>query len=297
MKDRTAYILLLLTTLFWGGNAIAGKLAVGHVSPMLLTTARWSIACLILAAIGWRRLKVDWPTLRKRLVFLTVLSTAGFAVFNIALYSALLFTSAINVSIEQAGMPMLIFVANFILFRMRVAWAQIVGFVVSLAGVALTAAHGEPARLLDLDVNFGDALMLIALVVYAGYTVALRFRPAVHWQSLMIVMCGAAAISSMPFAVAEYFHGTAVFPDAQGWAVIGYTALFPSILAQVFYIRGVELIGANRAGLFINLVPIFGTLLAIVLLGETFHLYHAVAMAMVLGGIAVAELGGRKAAR
>lgn len=296
MRDRTAYILLLLTTLFWGGNAIAGKLAVGHVSPMLLTTARWSIACLVLAAIGWRRLRVDWPILRRRLVFLTVLSTAGFAVFNIALYSALLFTSAINVSIEQAGMPMLIFVANFILFRLRVAWAQIVGFVVSLAGVALTAAHGEPARLLDLDVNFGDARMLIALVVYAGYTVALRFRPAVHWQSLMIVMCGAAAISSAPFAVAEYVHGAAVLPDAQGWAVIGYTALFPSILAQVFYIRGVELIGANRAGLFINLVPIFGTLLAIALLGETFYLYHAVAMAMVLGGIAVAEMGGRKAA-
>ncbi len=296
MRDRTAYILLLLTTLFWGGNAIAGKLAVGHVSPMLLTTARWSIACLVLAAIGWRRLKVDWPVLRKKLVFLTVLSTAGFAVFNIALYSALLFTSAINVSIEQAGMPMLIFVANFILFRLRVAWAQVVGFVVSLAGVALTAAHGEPARLLDLDVNFGDALMLIALVVYAGYTVALRFRPAVHWQSLMIVMCGAAAISSMPFAVAEYVHGSAIAPDAQGWAVITYTALFPSILAQVFYIRGVELIGANRAGLFINLVPIFGTLLAIALLGETFYLYHAVAMAMVLGGIAIAELGGRKAA-
>lgn len=296
MKDRTAYIVLLLTTLFWGGNAVAGKMAVGHVSPMLLTTARWLIAFAVLAAIGWPRLKADWPVVRKRLVFLTVLSSAGFAVFNLALYSALLFTSAINVSIEQAGMPMLIFVANFVLFRTRVAWAQIVGFVVSLAGVALTAAHGEPARLLDLAVNFGDALMLIALVVYAGYTVALRFRPAVHWQSLMIVMCGAAAVSSMPFALAEYLYGTAILPDARGWAVIGYTALFPSILAQVFYIRGVELIGANRAGLFINLVPIFGTLLAIVLLGETFFFYHAVAMAMVLGGIALAEWGGRRAA-
>lgn len=296
MKDRTAYIVLLLTTLFWGGNAVAGKMAVGHVSPMLLTTARWLIAFAVLAAIGWPRLKADWPVVRKRLVFLTVLSSAGFAVFNLALYSALLFTSAINVSIEQAGMPMLIFVANFVLFRTRVARAQIVGFVVSLAGVALTAAHGEPARLLDLDVNFGDALMLIALVVYAGYTVALRFRPAVHWQSLMIVMCGAAAVSSMPFALAEYLYGTAILPDARGWAVIGYTALFPSILAQVFYIRGVELIGANRAGLFINLVPIFGTLLAIVLLGETFFFYHAVAMAMVLGGIALAEWGGRRAA-
>jgi len=250
----------------------------------------------VLLAFGWPRLKADWPVVRKRLVFLTVLSSAGFAVFNLALYSALLFTSAINVSIEQAGMPMLIFVANFILFHLRVTWAQIVGFVVSLAGVVLTAAHGEPARLLDLDVNFGDALMLIALVVYSGYTVALRFRPAVHWQSLMIVMCGAAAITSVPFSVGEYLYGAAILPDAQGWAVVAFTAMFPSILAQVFYIRGVELIGANRAGLFINLVPIFGTLLAIVLLGETFHAYHAVAMAMVLGGITVAEVSGRRAA-
>lgn len=294
MKDRTAYILLLLTTLFWGGNAVAGKLAIGHVSPMLLTTARWLLAFVILAAIGWPRLMADWPVVRKRLLFLTVLSGAGFTIFNLALYSALLYTSAINVSIEQAGMPMLIFIANFVLFRMRVAWAQIVGFLVSVAGVALTAAHGEPARLLDLDLNFGDALMLIALVVYAGYTVALRFRPAVHWQSLMIVMCGAAAATSVPFAIAEYLHGSTIVPDLQGWGVIAYTALFPSILSQVFYIRGVELIGANRAGLFINLVPIFGTLLAIVILGETFHAYHAMAMAMVLGGIALAEWGGRR---
>jgi len=295
MKDRDAYVLLLLTTLFWGGNAVAGKLAVGHVSPMLLTTARWSLACIVLAAFGWPRLKADWAVVRKRLVYLTLLSGAGFTAFNLALYSALLFTSAINVSIEQAGMPMLIFLANFILFHLRVSWAQIVGFVVSLAGVILTAAHGEPARLLDLDVNFGDALMLIALVVYSGYTVALRFRPAVHWQSLMIVMCGAAAITSVPFSVGEYLYGAAIVPDARGWAVIGFTALFPSILSQVFYIKGVELIGANRAGLFMNLVPIFGTLLSIVLLGEAFHSYHAVAMAMVLGGIALAELGGRKA--
>lgn len=296
MKDRNAYVLLLLTTLFWGGNAVAGKLAVGHISPMLLTTLRWGLACVMLAAFGWPRLKADWAVIRKRLGYLTLLSSAGFTAFNLSLYSALLYTSAINVSIEQAGMPMLIFLANFILFHLRVSWAQIVGFVVSLAGVVLTAAHGEPARLLDLDVNFGDALMLIALVVYSGYTVALRFRPAVHWQSLMIVMCGAAAITSLPFSVGEYLYGAAILPDARGWAVVGFTALFPSILSQVFYIRGVELIGANRAGLFMNLVPIFGTLLSIVLLGEAFHAYHAVAMAMVLGGIAMAELGGRKAA-
>ena len=124
-----AYALLALTALFWGGNAIAGKLAVGHVSPMLLTTLRWGLAMAALAVIGWPRLRADWSKVRKRLIYLTALGALGFTVFN--------------TSIEQAGMPMVIFAANFLLFRMRITWAQIVGFILSLAGVAVTASHGE----------------------------------------------------------------------------------------------------------------------------------------------------------
>ena len=208
---RTAYLLLLLTSIFWGGNAIAGKLAVGHVSPMLLTAARWGFAAIILCVIGWRQLGADWVLVRREFIAPALL---------------VVYTTAINVSIEQAGIPMLIFLANFLLFRLRVTWAQILGAILSLAGVA-------PAGIL---------------------------------------------------------------PDAQGWGVIAYTVLFPSILAQIFYIRGVELIGANRAGLFINLVPIVGTLLSIIMLGEAFFPYHAIAMALVLGGIWLAETSGRKLA-
>ncbi len=167
----------------------------------------------------------------------------------------------------------------------------------SLAGVVLTASHGDPARLLNLDVNFGDLLMLIGVLVYSAYTVGLRFKPPVHWQSLMIVMTATALATTLPFVAAEFWVGAAILPDAQGWGVVLYTVLFPSIVAQIFYIGGVELIGANRAGLFINLVPIFGTLLSIVLLGEDFFAYHAIAMALVLGGIWLAETSGRKLAR
>jgi drug/metabolite transporter (DMT)-like permease len=294
MHHRQAYLLLLLTTLFWGGNAVAGKLAVGHVSPMLLTAARWGFAFVILAWLGGEKFRADWPATRPKLALLTALGALGFAIFNVALYSALNYTSAINASIEQAGIPMLIFILNFLLFRLNATSGQIVGFLVSIAGVALAACHGEPARLLRLEVNFGDALMVIAVVVYAFYTVALRYRPAIHWQSLMIVLTGGAFVATLPFVAAEFWYGAGALPDAQGWAVVVFTAIFPSILAQVFYIRSVELIGANRAGLFINLVPIFGTLLSIVILGEMFHLYHAIAMALTLGGIALAEVSGRR---
>src|SRR6187399_3117615 len=134
---RQAYFLLLLTTLFWGGNAIAGKLAVGHISPMLLTAARWGIAVAILWLLGRRNFARDWPAIRARLPLLAALGAFGFSIFNVALYSALNYTSAINVSIEQAAMPMLIFILNFLLFRLGASAGQIVGFLLSVAGVAL----------------------------------------------------------------------------------------------------------------------------------------------------------------
>jgi drug/metabolite transporter (DMT)-like permease len=191
---------------------------------------------------------------------------------------------------------MLIFIGNFLLFRLRASWAQIVGFLVSLVGVALTASHGDPASLLALDVNFGDMLMIGAVVGYAGYTIALRFKPDIHWQSLMIALTAGAFVASVPFALVEAQAGASIMPDTMGWAVILYTVIFPSILAQIFYVRAVELIGANRAGLFVNLVPVFGTLLSVVVVGEAFHTYHAIALALVLGGIWLAETSGRKAA-
>lgn len=286
---RKAYLLLFLTSLFWGGNAVAGKLAVGHVSPMLLTAGRWGFACLLLSLIGWPRLRHDWPAIRRGLPLLMLLGMLGFTLFNVALYSALLFTTAINTSIEQAAIPLVIFVTNFLLFRTRVASAQIVGFLVSIFGVMLTAGHGDPTSLLALEVNRGDALMLIAVLVYGLYTVALRYKPQVHWQSLMIALTFGAFVTSLPFVAVEAAWGALVLPDTKGWMIVAYTAIFPSLLAQIFYIRGVELIGGNRAGLFINLVPVCGTLLSIVILGEDFHLYHAVALVLVLGGIWLAE--------
>ena len=294
--NRNAYVLLLLTTLFWGGNAVAGKLAVGHVSPMLLTSARWTLALVILVAIGWRQFRDDWPLDRAQHPASRRPRRAGLhRLQHRALQRAELHdrdqhehrTGGDADADLRGKLP--------VLFRLRVRPGQIVGFVLSIAGVVLTASHGDPRRLLQLDVNFGDALMVVAVVVYSLYTVGLRFKPAVQWQSLMIALTAGAAVTSFPFVMAEAYAGDLIMPDLQGWGVMLYTVLFPSILAQVFYVRAVEMIGANRAGLFINLVPIFGTLLSLVILGEAFHAYHAVAMVMVLGGIWIAEKSGAKA--
>lgn len=292
--QNTVYVLLLLTTLFWGGNAVAGKLAVGHVSPFLLTTLRWILAVLILMPFALRSLRRDWPVVKQNLPLLAGLGALGFTFFNATFYMALTFTSAVNVSIEQAAIPMVIIVLNFLLFRIRTTWLQMVGFALSLIGISLTASHGDLSRLTELDVNIGDLLMLLAVFFYGAYTVALRFKPDIHWLSTITVLAMSALIASLPFVAWEQATGRLILPDSQGWLVAAYTALFPSILAQVLYIRGNEIIGANRAGLFVNLVPIFGTLLSIAILGELFHPYHAIAMALVFCGIWLAEYSSRK---
>ncbi|WP_075291339.1 DMT family transporter [Pararhizobium arenae] len=286
-----AYIILCITTAIWGGNSVAGKLAVGHVSPMMLTTMRWVIACLVLLAFAAPQVKRDMPVIAKNWLLLLGYGTIGFTAFNAFLYSALQYTSAINAVIEQAGIPMVIFLMNFVFFRTAVSWAQIAGFTLTLVGVALTASHGNPATLLSLELNQGDALMMAAVLVYAGYTVALRWKPGIHWKSLIAASAFGALLSSLPLLVWEIAEGGFIFPDMRGWIIVAYAGLLPSLVSQILYVRGVELIGPNRAGLFINTIPIFGMLLSILLIGEKLETFHIIAMVLVLGGIAVAEKG------
>ena len=294
--QRNAYLLLILTTLFWAGNAIAGKIAVGHISPMLLNTMRWVVAGVVLAVLYHDTIRADRSAALRGWPSILLLGGIGFTGFSVALYAALVHTSAINVSIEQASMPLSVFAFNFLLFRTSVTRAQIAGFLLSLLGVALTISHGDLGRLLEMDFNVGDLIMLAGVICYGAYTAGLRLKPVLSWQSLLFALVLAGFVTSLPFTAWEFATGRGIAPSAIGWGVVAFTAIFPSLLAQVFFIRGVELIGANRAGLFINLVPIFATLLSILVLGEVFHLHHAVALALVLGGIGLAERGGRKQA-
>ena len=293
MNSR-AYFYLCITALFWGANSVAGKLAVGHVSPMVLTTLRWIVALTIILIFMMPQVKRDWPVIRKHWLQLVLYGVFGFTAFNALLYSALGYTSAINAVIEQAGIPMLIFVFNFLLFRIQASIAQIVGFSVTLVGVLVTAAHGEFSALAELEFNFGDALMLSACIVYAAYTVSLRWKPELHWQSFIAAPAFGALLSAIPLFFWELSRGAVILPDATGWTVALYAGIFPSLLSQVLYVRGVEMIGANRAGLFINAIPVFGTILSVLLIGETLHAFHVVALLLVLGGIGIAEWGRPK---
>ena len=289
-----AYILLVLAPLLWGGNAVAGRLAAADWQPFTLTSFRWLCAAIILFPFAIGPVKRDWPVIRQNLGVLFVLGAFGMAAFNLLMYLALNYTTAINVSIEQASMPVMIMLANFIILSQRVRWLQVAGLVLTLFGVLITTTAGDPARFLSEGLNRGDALMLIASVFYAAYTFGLRWRPAIHWMSFMWVIAVSAFVMTVPFAGWELSKVEFVMPGGKGLLVLFYVIIFPTIVSQLCWARGVELLGSNRAALFINLVPIFGSVLAVLIIGEQFEWYHMMGLLLVLGGIGISERAADK---
>ena len=290
---KNPHFLLIVTTLFWGGNAIAGKFAIGHVSPMMLTFFRWAIALAIINTFAKKYLRADWVAIKENWLYLLLMGGFGYTAFNFFLYSSLQYTSVINVALEQSAMPVVIFALNYALYRTGVTWLQILGYCLTLVGVLVTVSAGDPIGMLvsqTTGLNRGDVLMAGAAICYGGYSVALRAKPEMHWVSLLTCLIAGALIFSVAGVGVEYSLGQTKFPiTLQGILVCLFAGIFPSLLSQGFFIYGVNALGANRAGLYINLVPIFAALLAVSLLGEELHVFHALAFVLVVGGILLAQ--------
>lgn len=291
-----AYALLTFATLLWAGNAVASKVAVGLVSPQALVALRWSIALTAIAVLAGRETIRHRATLRAHWPMILLMGGFGYTGFNALTYEAGAMTSAVNLALIEGTIPVLVLVLNFLVRGVPVRGGQLLGAAITLGGVVLVVSRGDPARLAALDLNRGDLLAALACLFYAGYTVALPARPAVPALAFFAAMAVAAWATSLPLLLGEWASGRTLWPGAAGWGLIAFTALGPSLAAQLAYMRGVATLGPNRAGLFNNLVPVFGALLAVGLVGESFGLVEAAALALVLGGIAVAEFFGRKAA-
>lgn len=284
-----AYPLLTIAAFAWGGNVVASHYAIGAVSPLALTTLRWAVVVAIFVALGPRKLINDWPLLRPHWRFAVLLGAVGYTVFSAMLFIAAYFTPAVNLAILQGTLPAMVLTGAWLAHGTRVTPTQAAGVLVTLAGVLVVAFRGDVRALATLRFNGGDLLMLVGCVSYAGYALALRARPEVPAMSFFFLMAAGACLSSLPFLGLEVALGQVQWPTLRGWAVVLFVGLGPSLIAQRAFMRGVELIGPGRAGLFVNLVPVFGAALSVALLGERFAAYHALALALVLAGILLAE--------
>lgn len=291
---RQPTLLLVLTTMMWGGNGVAGKLAVGAIAPMTLVFWRWVIACAVLATIARNDVKRDWAAMRSHLLAITLMGALGFTGFNALFYASAHYTSAVNMTILQGSIPVFVLVGALIFYRVRASAIQLVGVLVTLAGVTTIAAQGSLENLRHLTFNIGDIFLIVGCVFYAGYTLALRNRPQVSPLSFFTILAIAACVTSVPLFLIEVARGQFIAPDFKGYAVLVYAGLFPSLISQLYFMRAVTIVGPGRAGIFTNLVPVFGALFAVVLLGEPFHLYHVAALVLVIGGILIAETIGRR---
>jgi len=290
LKDRP-YLLLTLTVLFWAGNFILGRAFHNDIPPIGLAFWRWAIASLLIIGPASRHLRRDWPVIVRHWPAVLLLSALGIAAFNTLAYSGLQYTQAINAFLMQSLMPVLIVALSFFIFGEKVRLLQAFGILISLSGAATIIARGDLGLLMALQFNRGDLLVGAAIICYAGYSVMLRKRPPVHPLSFIAVtFCLGTAIIS-PLYLWESLNVRVMQPDVSTFLVIGYVAICPSIISYLCFNRGVELIGANRAGLFIHLMPVFGSLMAITFLGESFLWYHALGIGLIAVGIYLATRG------
>lgn len=285
------YVLLIIAPLIWGGHAVIGKLAAGEITPMTMTFLRWLGAFLVLLPFALTTVKKDWQVLRATLGWLMVYGGLGFTLFNLFFYMAANHTSAVNITLIQASVPMMILLINRLFFKQTLVFIQLIGLALTLLGVLFIVTQGNWRILQAFQFNQGDIFMLLAALFYAIYTILLRYNPAVHWLSFVFVASGFAALVAFPFSLYEILQTdkTVLTVSLKTGLLLIYVIVLASIVAQTAYAKAVCLIGAGRAGFSLNLVPVFGALMAVIFLNEAFYWFHWVGLILVLGGIALSE--------
>jgi len=281
-----AYLLLILSALFWSGNFVLSRGMHADIPPLSLSFWRWTVALLILLCFSMRHLWEQKQIVRKHIRFIAVQGLLGVAGFNSLIYIAVQTTTTINAVLVNSCIPVLIAVFSWILYKEMMSPRQCLGVLISLCGVLLIIARGEITHLLTMSFNRGDLLVLAAAALWALYSANLRkFPKELHPLAYLsgIIISGLLVI--FPFYLMEMYGGKSIIISTSSIVTILYVAIFASLLAFIFWNRAVRSVGANKAGPFIHLMPVFSTILAVFFLDETLHVYHFQGILLIFGGI------------
>lgn len=280
------YLLLVLTNLFWAGNFVVGRAVHGAIPPASLAFCRWAIALAILTPFAARSVRREWPEVRRHWPILALLGSLSVCVFSTLLFIGLSLTTATNALLLNSTAPVLIVLVGWMALGEPVTIRQAVGIAVSLLGVLTIVFKGAWAGVTSLQFGAGDLWVMAAVTVWAIYTVLLRRRPSsISPMVFLAVTIAAGTTAALPLFLLEMAAGRTMTLTAASMSGLLYVGIFPSLLSHAFWNRAVKEVGANRAGLFIHLTPVFGSLLAVLFLGESLHGYHAAGMALILVGI------------
>ena len=289
-----AFASLGLVMLLWAGNSIIGRAVHDDVGPFTLAFVRWAGALLVLTPFALRPLRRDWAAIRRGWKAILLLGLLGIATFNALLYSGLRYTTATNALLLQAAIPPMVMLLDRLFFGVRAGGGQALGVSASVLGVVVIVFEGDPAAAMRLHLGLGDALVLIAALVWALYTVFLRLQPAISPVSFVAVTFFIGVVAMAPLALWEWQGGQGIAWSPRIAGAFLYVALLPSLVSYFIYNRATRIVGAARAGQAITMMPLFGAFLSALLLGEALHPFHFAGMALILAGIVIAALSGRR---
>ena len=283
------HFLLTLTSIFWAFNTVAGRAAVGEVSPLLIVSVRWFFVSIILSILCRNQLIETWRILNKKIKWLIFMGLFGFTGFNSAYYVAAHDTIAINLGLVQGTMPAFIIIIAWIWLKDKINFTQFLGVLITFIAVLIVVCSGNFNALIELELNSGDIVMIFACTLYAIYAVGLRKKPKISALPLLTFFAYIAFLGSSPGLIYEIYSNQLILPGQKGFIILGVIIIFPSFLAQIFFMKGVEKIGPSRSGLYTNLVPVFSSLLAVFFLGEEFQFFYLLSLIMIFTGIYLFE--------
>lgn len=287
MEKIPAAILLIIATILWGGNFVIGRAVATEISPFTLAFLRWSVALLFFYPFIHKTLARDLPLIRKKWPIVLAMSLTGVAAFNTLVYVGLHYTTAINASLMNATTPILIFILSFLFLKIRLKKIQVIGAIISFIGVLSIISNGSVKTLLHLSFNKGDVIVFVAVICWSIYSLLVKqYAQILPARTTFFICIVLGTIMLLPFFLYELINTTtSVNWSLQTIAAIFYTGIFASIIAFLFWNNGVVRIGANSAGIFLNFIPVFATIFAVLFIGENLHIFQAIGGALAIFGV------------
>lgn len=281
------HLLLVLATILWGGNFVIGRAVTGEIPPFTLALLRWCLAFLVFFPIAFKYAKRDWPQIKQHWPIVIVLAFTGVASFNTLVYIGVYFTTSINASLMNSLTPIFLYILSFVFLKIKVSRNQIIGTAISLIGVLFILTKGSFENLINFTFNIGDLIVIVAILCWSIYSLLVKqYSDRLPGFSTFLVSIGIGAIMLIPFSAYEIV--TLESPIIWSGKIIGailFLGIFASIVAFLSWNKGVVAIGANRAGIFLNLIPVFATIFATIFIGEQLYLAQIIGGLAVIGGV------------
>ena len=286
-KKYLAYVLLLFATLFWSGNFIVGKFAtLFEIPPLTLNFFRWVSVWFILIPFTYKDIYYNLPNIKKNWIVISFMGIITISTFNSVVYFALNYTQVINAVLVLAAIPVATIVLSSIMNIEKTNIFQLIGLLLSIIGISIVISNADIQKIASLSFNKGDLWMLVCVLTWALYSTLLKKKKFEFSQfSLIQLMVSVGILFLIPQFFYEKSIGLELNYNKAFFVILFYVVVFPAIAAYYCWQKGIELIGPNRASMFIQLMPLFSAVFAIIIFKEKFQIYHFIGATFIIMGI------------